>query len=181
MKKSLALLVLIALLIISPALQAKIKFRGKPAPECKTFLIFEAGGFRTMEGDLGEFGLNSEWGLMYNLNKRSALGATIFHQSGADLSGMGFKVRYRHWLNSSFSVDISPGLLLWGEWKTPTFTGHIGLNYKDWVALIAQIDHQRGEIISRKVFSLGVKLSSYAGIVPSILVTLLYYAYSGWE
>jgi len=185
MKKLLVLLVLMALLIISPALHAKIKFRGKPAPECKTFWITEVGGFRTMERYMeryvGEFGLNSEFGLMFNLNKRSALGATIFHQIGADLSGMGFKVRYRHWLNSSFSVDISPGLLLWSEWEAPTFTGHVGLNYKDWVALIAQIDHQRGILFSRKVFSLGIKFGSYVGIVPSILLTLLFYAYSGME
>lgn len=177
MKKSLVLLVLIALLIISPALHAKIHFRGKPLPKCKWFFITEAGGFLTKEVDFFEFGLTSEFGLMYNLNKRSALGATIFHQFRADLNGMGFKVRYRHWLNSSFSFDISPGLWLWSECGHLTFTGHVGLNYKDWVALIAQIDNHRGILFSRKVFSLGIKFGSYPGIVPSILFTLLFYAY----
>lgn len=51
MKKSLVLLVLMALLIISPALHAKIKFRGKPLPECKMFFITEAGGFLTKNGN----------------------------------------------------------------------------------------------------------------------------------
>ena len=177
MKKSLILLVLIALLIISPALHAKIKFRGKPLPECKMFFITEAGGFLTKDVDLVEFGLTTEFGLMFNLNKRSALGATVFHQMGADLNGVGFKVRYRHWLNSSFSVDISPGLWLLSEWKTPAFTGHVGLNFKDWIVLFAQMNNQRGTLFSRKVFSLGIKLGSYPGIIPSILLTLLFYAY----
>jgi len=181
MKKLFTPALLMTLLLTSQSLHAKICFRGKPAPECKMFWITEVGGFLTKDVDLVEFGLNSEFGLMYNLNKHSALGATIFHRIGADLSGMGFKVRYRHWLNSSFSVDISPGLLLWSEWEAPTFTGHVGLNYKDWVALIAQIDHQRGILFSRKVFSLGIKFGSYVGIVPSILLTLLFYAYSGME
>ena len=183
MKKALILLVLTGLLIISPAVHAQIKFRGKPLPECKMFLITEAVGFLTMERYMERYvpepGLVSEFGLMFNLNKHSAVGATVFFKMGADLDGMGFKVRYRYWLNSSFSFDVSPGLWLWSDCGHYTFTGHVGLNYKDWVGLIAQIDNHRGDLRSRNVYSLGIKFGSYPGFVPSILIALFISAVSG--
>ena len=171
-------IVLIVLLGISPLLNAQIKFRGKPAPECRSFFIVEGGGFYEM-GDR-EFGANSDIGVMFNLSRRSALGGSIIHQLSADVSGLGVKLRYRYWLNSSFSLDIAPGILLWGDWA-PAPTGQVSLNYKDLIGVFAQIDSQHSPDIRRTPFSVGVKFGRYLGIVPSalvVLVTLLYgYSY----
>ena len=178
-------LVLLVFLLVSPMLQAQTCFRGKPLPECKMFFITEACGIMSVIGDYQRFGVNYEFGGMYNLNKRSALGATFFLALGY-YSGAGFKARYRHWLNSSFSVDISPGLLLWGERKNPTFTGHVGLNYKDWVVLITQIDIRRYTWRPNKVdLSLGVKFGSYAGsaltVASAIGLVILIIAIPPWD
>lgn len=166
--------VLIVLMGLSPVLNAQIKFRGSPAPECQSFFIVEGGAFYET-GDR-EFGANSDIGVMFNLSRRSALGGSIFHQLAADVSGVGVKLRYRYWLNSSFSLDIAPGILLLGEWA-PAITGQVSLNYKDLIGVFVQIDSQHSPYIRRMPFSLGVKFGRYLGIVPSalvVLVTLLY-------
>jgi hypothetical protein len=164
MKKSLISSLLIALLLFSPTLQANVFLEGKPAPERKMFWITEAGGIVRMVRNFGRLGVNYEFGLMYNLNKRSALGATLYFGLGVG-NGFGIKTRYRRWLNSSFSVDISPGLLVGAAGKDPTFTGHVGINYKDWVALIAQVDSRHYWGSTSKIdLSLGIKLGSHAGM-----------------
>jgi hypothetical protein len=92
------------------------------------------------------------------------------------VSGVGVKLGYRHWLNSSFSLDFAPGILLLGYW-TPAPTGQISLNNGDLIGVYAQVDCQRSQYIRRTPFSLGVKFGRYLGIVPSalvVLVTLLY-------
>lgn len=153
--------------LLSPSIsQAQISFRGKPVPECIMFFITEAGGVVGVAGSPGEFGVNYEFGLMYNLNQRSALGATLFTLfDGSNFRGI--KLRYRHWMNSSISLDVSPGLSLWGYGKHPQFTGHVGLNFGDWIALIGQADIQRqwhaNRLRSKVNFSMGVKFGSYAG------------------
>jgi len=167
MKKLLVFILLFTLVFFPSILQAKIYFRGKPLPECKWFLITEAGVTMEMSKDSGKFGFNLDFGAMYNLNKHSALGATFFAVFN-DCSFTGFKIRYRHWLSSSFSLDISPGLSIWGGGKHPQFTAHVGLNYKDLVALIGQVNISRhtyidSQLKSKKHFSLGLKFGSYAG------------------
>jgi hypothetical protein len=81
-----------------------------------------------------------ELGLMFNRGERSAIGGTLF----AGVLGSfrwGFKGRYRRWLNSSTSIDFSPGVLLGaGDYEAPSFTGHVGLNIEDRLAFISQWD-----------------------------------------
>ena len=179
MKKLFTPALLMTLLLTSQSLHAKICFRGKPAPYCKMFLLTETGA--TVRG------LSWELGGMYNLNKRSALGATFFVSTRVyDDLAAGFKFRYRHWLNSfnGFSIDISPGLVLWTQWpdptfrKGPTFTGHVGFNYKDMIALMVQVYVRRYRFQKNKVsFSLGLKFGSYAGIVlgvASVIVGIVF-------
>ena len=162
-KKFISLFLVFSLLIISPALHGKIHFMGKPLPECKMFFITEVSVFQSLIQDYGDVGANCELGLMYNLNKRSALGAT-FVLAWTGNNGFGIKVRYRRWLNSLFSVDFSPGLLLWSDKKNPKFTGHVGLNYKDLIALIVQLDVRRYWNRPNEVdISLGIKFGSTAG------------------
>ncbi len=170
MKKLIVLTLLMSLFFTSPMLHAKICFRGKPAPYCKTFFLTEVGA--TVAG------LSWELGGMYNLNKRSALGATflVSIREYGDYAA-GFKFRYRHWLDSfnGFSIDISPGLVLWTQRKDPRFrnypifTGHVGFNYKDMVTLMVQAYVRRSRLQKNKVgFALGLKFGSYSGIVLGV-------------
>lgn len=61
--------------------------------------------------------------------------------------------------------DISSGLSF--EEKNPQFTGHVDLNYKDWVALIARVD------VRNKVdLSPGIKLRSHAGSAVTVALCI---------
>ncbi len=179
MKKLIVSTLLMSLFFTSPMLHAKICFRGKPAPYCKMFFITEVGA--TLSG------VNWELGGMHNLNKRSALGATFFVSIREyDNFAAGFKFRYRHWLNSfnGFSIDISPGLVLWTQWRDPTFrnfptfTGDVGFNYKDMITLMVRAYVRRYRFQKNKVdFALGLKFGSYAvsvlGVAAVITVIVL--------
>ncbi len=173
MKKFISLFLVFSILALSGLLQAQICFRGKPAPECKMFFLTEIDLGYILQPNYDEsderFYFNLELGGMYNLNKQSAVGGTFFGVNwGPPNCGTysGFKVRYRQWLSSSVSLDISPGLSLWGEGKHPQFKAHISLNYKDLFALIVQVDVRRFEYIPKEpVLSLGIKFGSYTSIL----------------
>ena len=176
MKKLIVSTLLISLFFTSPMLHAKICFRGKPAPYCKTFFLTEVGA--TLNG------LSWELGGMYNLNKRSALGATFFISiRDYDDYAAGFKFRYRHWLNSfdGFSIDISPGLLLWTpkpDWteeKGLKSTGHVGGNYKDMIILRVQVyapGRYRFQKNNKVDLLLGLKFGSYAGSALGVVAVM---------
>jgi len=126
----------------------KFCFRGKPKPECNSFLITEFSYLYRFDKSPGEdlrHYLTWEFGGMVNRDEHSAIGATLFLciDQDYDEPRIGLKTRYRRWLNPKTSLDIAPGILLSG-WKKkfsfPSFTGHVGLNLADWFALSAQVE-----------------------------------------
>lgn len=158
--------VLLVLSTITPLLEAQACFRGKPSPDCKLIFLTEA------EFASSRHGRQFTWesGGLYNLHKHHALGATFFTNIDNDEDfGSGLKARYRYWLNRSFSFDVAPGLLLTRRYRSsnsPNFFGHVGLNYRDWVALIFQIDTVRksSPVSQYTNYSMGIKVGSYAGL-----------------
>jgi hypothetical protein len=118
MKRSNTVLpVAIAIIICTfmPA-NAQLCFRGKPLLECKTFWITEFGYNHRLDrfSDSNSY-FTWETGLMRNVNRQTAIGATLFF--GADPYGhrYGLKPRYRRWLNNSVSFDLGAGVLLGGR------------------------------------------------------------------
>src|SRR5215207_8090433 len=78
-----------------------------------------------------------ELGLMRTLGTQSAFGATVLLTTRFSL---GFKARYRRWLSRMVSLDVAPGVTLYREGntaRTPSFTGHVGVNDGDWLAWAA--------------------------------------------
>ena len=85
---------------------------------------------------------------MVNRGPRSALGAAVFFRGGEPIGGIGFRPRYRRWLNSHVSLDVAPGLVLKTlgsqfTLKAPTFSGQVGLNLGSGLALTGQVDVAR--------------------------------------
>jgi hypothetical protein len=92
-------------------------WRGKPLPECRSFLITEVGisyplgdpiangGYTVVAGDLG-------W--MKNISERAAVGATVHARLGLadEYARAGVRARYRRWLGRRNSLDFSPGIIL---------------------------------------------------------------------
>jgi hypothetical protein len=175
MRKAISLFLVFSFLMLPGLLHGQLCFRGKPAPKCRFFTIIEAGYLLDSKETRNFQHIMCEAGLMVNLNKHHALGAT-FYIYPKEESSRGFKLRYRRWLGSSFSLDIAPGLMLAdgrAHTKKPQFTGHIGLNYKDIVALISQVDIKRYRSKESEFdLSFGVKFGSYVG-ATTIAVTLI--------
>jgi hypothetical protein len=127
-------------------------FRGQALPACRTFAITEFGYGRGLWNDLDETGLGHhvephlvfwELGAMRNLGVRSAVGGTFLLTSRASV---GLKARYRQWLGAEFSLDLAPGLIVIDDRssaRTPAFTGHLVLNYGDWLSLGAMLETSR--------------------------------------
>ena len=90
---------------------------------------------------------------------------------------LGIKPRLRRWLNPWLSVDVAPGLLLFGlQHRTtfvpsyPAFSGHVALNFGDFAALSAQLEvlpltqRSNANPEGREVNAfIGLRLGSYRG------------------
>lgn len=158
---------------------AQLCWRGKPSPECRFFIVTEFGGVLPIsENSAGAQiqRLNWELGGLLNLTKRNAAGAALYFSlsKNSELYGGG-KLRYRLWLNRSFSIDAGAGLM----WRLnyiesgTNYTGHIGLNYRDIVSLIVQID-----VLEDTITSIGIKTGSWigaaSGTAAAVVGTVLY-------
>ena len=173
-------------------------FRGKPLPKCKTFWITEFGYSlkldeqpRRYQSSGTNFYFTWEYGLMRNLNQKSALGAALF--GGADDNGhrFGVKPRYRRWLDNSTGLDICAGVLFGGENnqfspRFPGMTSHVGLNFGDWLALTAHLEiirlevppferSQSGTTTTDVAWYFGAKLGSYPGLIAGIVGPIIAY------
>lgn len=156
-------------------------FRGKPLKECKSFLIFEAAGYKTsMEYAKPEGHAMWEVGWMVNRNSHSAIGGTVVF--GSDFSRgtwAGVKARYRYWLGRRTSFDCAAGLLSVREeergnlFKTLAATADGSLCLGDLVGVTIRLDLMKGKRHSGITPYVGVKLGSYAGAVGGILVALI--------
>jgi len=194
MKRANTILLVAAAIIICMILPANAQhcFRGKPLPQCKTFWITEFGysfrldqSARRYQFSDANFYFTWEYGLMRNLNQKSALGATFLLGADGDGHRLGVKPRYRRWLDNSLSVDFGAGVLFGGEnnqfnLRFPAMTSHVGLNFGDWLALTAHMEIIRLEVVPFRrpqskttkadvAWYAGAKLGSYPGLVISIV------------
>ena len=184
---SVAMVTVVCSLAGSKPAEAKTCFRGRSLPECKTFWITEFGYSRRFNLQPSHYPdnrpndfLNWELGGMTNINRRSALGATLF--GGFNVGGsyfgygsrIGLKPRFRLWLNPTTNLDLSPGIILYGDFnsfkpKFPGFTGQVGLNLRDWFALTSHLEIVRLETVGTDVvWYNGVKLGSYPGVFTGV-------------
>jgi len=189
MKRSNTVLPVAIAIIICTFLPANAQhcFRGKPLPECKTFWITEFGyNHRLDQYNVSHSYFTWETGLMRNVDRQTAIGATLFF--GADPYGhrYGLKPRYRRWLNNSVSLDFGAGVLLGGEHdfinRFPGLTSHVGLSFGDWLALtghleITRLQYKRFRIIKETDYAwyVGAKLGSYPGLIASIAAPIVYF------
>lgn len=100
----------------------------QPLPDCRNFLISEFGVvYRCDKPPKAETDtwttFLAEVGFMHNVTLRSAVGCAFFGEGGGDGSRAGIRGRYRLWLKprgnrpSRSSLDITPGIILWGSHK----------------------------------------------------------------
>jgi hypothetical protein len=183
-------------LIIQPftPTQAQFCFKPKPLPTCKTFPITEIGihyrltpsplishDYKPSKRQQRTFYVTIDLGIMRNISKRYALGAT--HLLGVDSElkfRSGLKPRLRRWLGKKMSIDLSPGIILWDtrdDFTTPGFTGSIDLNIKEWFALSVMFEYMRSRQEEHSTYYrgsendaglyFGMKTGSYSGLIAN--------------
>ena len=106
---------------------------------------------------------------MFNVGKKYAAGSTIYvvfndHYGGQGRGGV--KLRCRRWVTRDLSVDLSGGYLILSGYcgETGGFTGHIDLNFKDYVAPYLGLDVIQGGSESGAHWQFGIRLGSYPGL-----------------
>ena len=142
---------LVLTMVLPSQLRAQVCFRGQPKPRCEGFWIveFTAGARLNQKNSFGpgQSPVYAAWslGYMQNLGPRSALGAAFKVSADDDGSFYGPVLRYRQWLDSSWSLDLAPGLLLGGnrnlsQPRFPSLTADAALNWGDRVGVLVGLD-----------------------------------------
>jgi len=168
------ILTYIIFILAADFLHAQFSMKPKPLDEAKVFLLADFGySYRvnTIEGWLPEEKLhllNSELGLMVNINSNFAIGSNfqvsidLTHENDLYIYG---KLRFRKWFSNGMSLDFAPGINL-GERRF--YTGSMDFHFFDWLAITAQIEEEFRWLgrSPDKIYPiyLGIKFSSIPGL-----------------
>ncbi|MFH1220549.1 MAG: hypothetical protein V1694_08850 [Candidatus Eisenbacteria bacterium] len=177
-KASLAILVVSAVFAPVTA-HADLCWGGHPAPECKTFVVTEAGlGLHLTYGESDNIVpfVDAHLGLMFNRSPNTALGGSLVLRGDWDAARAGVAFRYRRWLTPEVGLDVIPEVL-----RSDGLNGAIGvgLTYRDIVAATLGT-----EVVNRRHGGtrlcpyLGVRCGSWASpilVVVQIVGILVYF------
>jgi hypothetical protein len=130
---------------------APLCYRARPKPACSAFVITNFGGYLVLGGDhvnATPFREVADWGLMANVSRRDALGASVFASVDRLGFGLGPAVRYRRWLPPSGSLEIAVGtpLVTSSNIQAGSVFGLVRWSPNDWFAIAA-----RPELVRRPV------------------------------
>jgi hypothetical protein len=155
-----------------------------PLEQTRDFLITEfCASTRLGKGE--ELGIRHgswELGLMRNAGRHAALGATLYLSTDDYFdpsSFVGFKPRFRLWLDRRWRADVGAGLLLFGlypgrrEFNFPGYVAHASAGYGDWFSIVLQFEDVEYSIegfagpyaVEKRHFYLGAATGSYPGLV----------------
>jgi hypothetical protein len=166
-------------------------FRGGPLQRCKGFSLTEFAAYIGPTSSYRRPPVNFIWelGYMQNLEVHDlAVGGTLFVVNDDEPRRMlGVKPRLRRWLSPWMSWEVAPGVLLVGlDHGTafipnyPAFSGHVALNFGDFVAVSAQLEVlplQERSIVNPQGTEvtgfIGVRFGSYPGVTVGSLAALL--------
>ena len=202
--------VFVLLLILGNFTQSEAQFswKAKRYPECRSFAVTdfqalirlsptpyqELRFFRydTLEAVerhslKGKVSLISDLGLMRNLNTHYAIGLShimAVNFGGEDGFYGGFKLRLRRWLNKKSSIEVSPGLLIWGRniggmFERPGLAGSIDFRWREAMGISLYVEYLQaknwdstgGEFGSteRTDNDLGVYFGGRFGSIPGLI------------
>jgi hypothetical protein len=90
-------------------------WRGRPLPECSSYLVTEIGFHRMINRNEklwhdSNVLVTADLGYMVNRSERTALGGLIHFGTESDRTGAGLGFRYRRWLSKSSAADFTAGV-----------------------------------------------------------------------
>jgi hypothetical protein len=145
-----ALLVLLALCVpTSTRAQAAegkaVCLRAEPKPQCKTFVLTNAGLYGRLvraNPEEGPYTAVLDYGLMVNVTPRDAVGASFFASIETNAAA-GPAVHYRHWFDATSSLDAAVGVATIGQ-GAPGVYGLVKVNPAPWVGVALRPKLVRG-------------------------------------
>ena len=99
-------------------------WRARPAPRCQWFLVTELGMARSSR-DAYNPRVDLALGLMRNVGRRAAIGASVLASADESHSRSGFIVRYRRWLDPRIALEIGVGPIQFCELQGPQGCGPV--------------------------------------------------------
>lgn len=97
----------------------RLSFRARPYPECRVFLLTNAGGYVRLGGGPGVSPLraNVDWGAMVNLSPTNAVGGSWFvtYDHEGTVFSTGPVLRWRRWFGPTQSLDVAAGTSIAGH------------------------------------------------------------------
>ena len=139
-------LCVVCLMLVCTEASARMCFRGRPLPDCRTFWLteFTYGVQATEHVDRGHF-ISPDVGFMVNLTEKHAIGGSYFgefliNSDHPNVFLHGPKLRYRYWLREGFNINASGALLLSSKAE---FAADVGCIYKDWIGLGVRFEFWR--------------------------------------
>ena len=151
--------------------------RARPKPACDGFALTTIGAYVV-------FGSNNpshrsvrgvvDYGIMVNVNARSAFGGSVFASLDQDGPALGPALRYRRWLTPKASLDVAVGtpLVATGSLRTGGVFGQVRWSPNHWFSLAARpevvrldVCHATCAVESRGRFSVGTEVGAAPGLV----------------
>lgn len=119
-----------------------------PRAVTRAFMITEASGLGRLDRarqDARGFTFSFDLGGAVNVSDHDAVGGTVFFGLGDGFGDLGVRARYRRWLGTRSSVDISPGLIFFHEepgeadGKGIGVVGQVAFTAARWFSVAAQV------------------------------------------
>ncbi len=129
-----------------------VSFRAHPLSDCRVFFLTNAGGYLKLSASSSNppSGTQSnlraiwDWGVMVNISRRDAIGASWFVTWDEDDVTTGPVVRYRRWFERGRSLDVAVGTPITGaegELETGSVLGLIKYNFVDWFGVAVRPEY----------------------------------------
>lgn len=150
-------------------------WRARPKPACQAILLTNFGAYFDLptQTTISSARLVADWGLMINLNRRDAVGASFFASVDQDAgfeSGPG--LRYRRWIGEHGALDIAlgAGSLSGNNQSGSLVYGLVKYSPVHWagVALRPELVRKPGDV-SRLRLSAGAELGGVAGFLVPVV------------
>jgi len=135
----------------------------------ETTLLRRVGSGGQGHGPLGGH-FDFDLGGMKNTGDHTAVGATVFVGTGNQYSNAGARVRVRHWLSRTASIDFAPGIIAFehyvsGRARSPGFSMQLSWNPSRYVSLTTELLSVR----DRETGMVGARVGQWPGAVTGAL------------
>lgn len=151
-----------------------ICFRARPAPQCRGFPVTNAGVY--VPGHVV-----MDYGVLFNVNPRAAVGASWLVSIGDQESVTGPMVRYRRWVSTTQSLDMALGTPVAGDLKAGSVLGALTYNPVQWFGVGVRPEYARRTVYacdsvsctSHVSSALHVSGGAELGGLPGLVATLV--------